>query len=187
MPDWLPDFLNGSLLYGPFYQIASAIWNTAMSACMGIMTKTPEGFSSATWTYVNNELYPWALSIGIMSLNFKENMTIELMIEAMIKVVVLNVLLVKGLDVIKKIFEMASVMAGTAVMIEPPAFFTGDVDVGSVMFFWIYGLFYFLVAMVCAFLILITLYSRYIKLYHFHLQCLLSQEDVESKEQPMHG
>ena len=91
MPDWLPDFLNGSLLYGPFYQIASAIWNTAMSACMGIMTKTPEGFSSATWTYVNNELYPWALSIGIMSLNFfvmmgffkavgnfKENMTIEL-------------------------------------------------------------------------------------------------------------
>lgn len=134
MPDWLPDFLNGSLLYGPFYQIASAIWNTAMSACMGIMTKTPEGFSSATWTYVNNELYPWALSIGIMSLNFfvmmgffkavgnfKENMTIELMIEAMIKVVVLNVLLVKGLDVIKKIFEMASAMAGTAVMIEPPA------------------------------------------------------------------
>ena len=90
MPDWLPDFLNDSLLYGPFYQIASAIWNTAMSACMGIMTKTPEGFSSATWTYVNNELYPWALSIGIMSLNFfvmmgffkavgnfKENMTIE--------------------------------------------------------------------------------------------------------------
>lgn len=148
MPDWLPEFLNSSLLYGPFYQIASAIWNTAMSACMGIMTKTPEGFSSATWTYVNNELYPWALSIGIMSLNlfvmmgffkavgnFKENMTIELMIEAMIKVVVLNVLLVKGLDVIKKIFEMASVMAGTAVMIEPPAFFTGDVDVGSVMFF----------------------------------------------------
>lgn len=178
MPDWLPDFLNGSLLYGPFYQIASAIWNTAMSACMGVMTKTPEGFSSATWTYVNNELYPWALSIGIMSLNFfvmmgffkavgnfKENMTIELMIEAMIKVVVLNVLLVKGLDVIKKIFEMASAMAGTAVMIEPPVFFTGDVDVGSVMFFWIYGLFYFLVAMVCAFLILITLYSRYIKLY----------------------
>ena len=95
----------------------------------------------------------------------KENMTIELMIEAMIKAVVLNVLLVKGLDVIKKIFEMASAMAGTAVMIEPPDFFTGDVDVGSVMFFWIYGLFYFLVAMVCAFLILITLYSRYIKLY----------------------
>ena len=95
----------------------------------------------------------------------KENMKLVLMIEAMIKVVVLNVLLVKGLDVIKKIFEMASAMAGTAVMIEPPAFFTGDVDVGSVMFFWIYGLFYFLVAMACSFLILITLYSRYIKLY----------------------
>ena len=66
---------------------------------------------------------------------------------------------------IKKIFKMASAMAGTAVMIEPPSFFTGDVDIGSIMFFWIYGLFYFLVAIVCAFLILITMYSRYIKLY----------------------
>ena len=60
---------------------------------------------------------------------------------------------------------MASAMAGTAVMIEPPAFFTGDVMSVLLLFFWIYGLFYFLVAMVCAFLILITLYSRYIKLY----------------------
>ena len=66
--------------------------------------------------------------------NFKENMTIELMIEAMIKVVVLNVLLVKRIGRDQKDFEMASAMAGTAVMIEPPAFFTGDVDVGSVMF-----------------------------------------------------
>jgi len=107
MPDWLPDFLNSSLLYGPFYQIASAIWNIVMSACTGIMTTTPEGFSAETWNYVNNELYPWALSIGVMSLNFfvmmgffkavgnfKENMTLELMIEALIKVVILNVLLV---------------------------------------------------------------------------------------------
>lgn len=178
MPDWLPEFLNSSLLYGPFYQIASAIWNTAMSVCMGIMTTSPEGFSEETWNYVYNELYPWALSIGIMSLNlfvmmgffkavgnFKENMTLEVMIEALIKVVILNVLLVNGLQIIRKIFQMASAMAGTAVMIEPPSFFTGDVDVGSVMFFWTYGLFYFLAAMVCAFLILITLYSRYIKLY----------------------
>ena len=178
MPDWLPDFLNSNLLYGPFYQISSAIWNIVMTVCTGIMTTTPQGFSVDTWEYVQTELYPWALAIGVMSMdlfimigffravgNFKENMTVELMIEALIKVVILNVLLVKGLDVIKKIFKMASAMAGTAVMIEPPSFFTGDVDIGSIMFFWIYGLFYFLVAIVCAFLILITMYSRYIKLY----------------------
>lgn len=36
---------------------------------------------------------------------------------------------------------------------------------GSVIFYWIFGFFYFIVALVCAFLILLTLYGRYIKLY----------------------
>ena len=149
-----------------------------MSACIGMMQTTPQGFSAIAWNYVQTELYPWALSIGIMSLNlfimmgffkavgnFKENMTLELMIEALIKVVILNVLLVSGLRIIGKIFQMASAMAGTAVMIDSPSFFTGDIDMGSRIFFWVFGLFYFIVAIVCAFLILLTLYGRYIKLY----------------------
>lgn len=178
MPDWLPEFLNSNLLYGPFYQIGSAIWNIVMTVCTGIMTTTPQGFSADTWEYVRTELYPWALSIGVMSMdlfimmgffravgNFKENMTLELMIEVLIKIVVLNVLMVSGLRIIEMLFKMASAMAGTAVMIEPPSFFTGDVDVGSVIFYWLFGFLYFLVALVCAFLILLTLYGRYIKLY----------------------
>lgn len=99
MPDWLPDFLNSNLLYGPFYQISSAIWNIVMTVCTGIMTTTPQGFSVDTWEYVQTELYPWALAIGVMSMdlfimigffravgNFKENMTLELMIEVFIKI-----------------------------------------------------------------------------------------------------
>lgn len=178
MPDWLPDFLNNSLLISPSYATANAIWNVVMSLCTGMMTTTPQGFSTEAWEYVQTELYPWALSIGVMSMNlfvmmgffkavgnFKENMTLELMIEALIKVVILNVLLVSGLRVMGKIFQMASAMAGTAVMIESPSFFTGDVDMGSRIFFWMFGFLYFLVAIVCAFLILLTLYGRYIKLY----------------------
>lgn len=178
MPDWLPEFLSNSLLVSPSYATANAIWNVVMSACIGMMQTTPQGFSAIAWNYVQTELYPWALSIGIMSLNlfimmgffkavgnFKENMTLELMIEALIKVVILNVLLVSGLRIIGKIFQMASAMAGTAVMIDSPSFFTGDIDMGSRIFFWVFGLFYFIVAIVCAFLILLTLYGRYIKLY----------------------
>ena len=178
MPDWLPDFLNSNLLYGPFYQISSAIWNIVMTVCTGIMTTTPQGFSVDTWEYVQTELYPWALAIGVMSMdlfimigffravgNFKENMTLELMIEVFIKIVILNVLMVSGLRIIKTLFKAAYAMAGMAVMVEPPAFFTDDVDVGSVIFYWIFGFFYFIVAIVCAFLILLTLYGRYIKLY----------------------
>lgn len=110
MPDWLPDFLNSNLLYGPFYQISSAIWNIVMTVCTGIMTTTPQGFSVDTWEYVQTELYPWALAIGVMSMdlfimigffravgNFKENMTLELMIEVFIKIVILNVLMVSNI------------------------------------------------------------------------------------------
>lgn len=135
MPDWLPDFLNSNLLYGPFYQISSAIWNIVMTVCTGIMTTTPQGFSVDTWEYVQTELYPWALAIGVMSMdlfimigffravgNFKENMTLELMIEVFIKIVILNVLMVSGLRIIKTLFKAASAMAGMAVMVEPPAF-----------------------------------------------------------------
>lgn len=178
MPDWLPGFLSTSLLVSPSYATANAIWNVVMSACIGMMQATPQGFSAIAWNYVQTELYPWALSIGVMSMdlfimmgffkavgNFKENMTLELMIEALIKVVILNVLLVSGLRIIGTIFQMASAMAGTAVMIDSPSFFTGDIDMGSRIFFWVFGLFYFIVAIVCAFLILLTLYSRYIKLY----------------------
>ena len=146
MPEWLFDFLSG-----PTIKIAEAIWNSSMRLIIKLVCSTPQKFSTGTWAFVKENLYPWAEGIGLSALNLffmiaflkavsnlHQNITLEMVIEAMIKVVVLNVLLVKGLDVIKKIFEMASAMAGTAVMIEPPAFFTGDVDVGSVMFFWIY-------------------------------------------------
>lgn len=178
MPDWLTTFLNGTLFYSPFYGLANAIWNVLMSACTGLLTTTPQTFSNATWEYVRTELYPWALAIGIMSMNLfimmgffravsdlKQNITLELMIEVMIKIVILNVLLTNGIRIIAQIFRMASAMAGTAVLTEAPAFFTEDVDIGSQLFIWMFGFGYFLVALVCGFLILLTLYGRYIKLY----------------------
>lgn len=170
MSDWLS--------ISPFFAISDAIWNALMSACTGLMTTTPQMFSEETWQYVRSELYPWALSIGVASLNLffimgffksasnlKENITMELLVEALLKLVVLNVLLVNGLKIITTLFDMASALAGNVMMMETPAFFTGDVDVGSRLFFFLFGFLYFIVAMVCGFLILITLYGRYIKLY----------------------
>lgn len=178
MPDWLTTFLTGTLFYSPFYGLANTVWNVLITACTGLLTTTPQMFSNSTCEYVETELYPWALAIGIMSMNlfimmgffravsdFKQNMTLELMIEVMVKVVILNVLLVNGIRIITQIFRMASAMAGTAVLTEAPAFFTEDVDIGSRLFIWMFGFGYFLVALVCGFLILLTLYGRYIKLY----------------------
>ena len=178
MPDWLSEFLDNNLFYSPFFQLAKTIWNILMSACTGLLTTTPEEFSGTAWRYVLNELYPWALSIGIASLNLfflmgffksasnlKENITMELLVEVLMKLLVLNVLLVSGKTIITTLFKMASAMAGDIMLMESPPFFAEDLDIGSRIFFYMIGLLYFLVALICGLLILLTLYGRYIKLY----------------------
>lgn len=182
MPEWLQTFVDGVikelLPHNIFFQLSNAVWNALMAACTGLMTTTPMNFSGEAWRYARIQLYPWAMTIGVSALNvfflmgffkaasnLKENITLELMIESMIKLVVLNVLLVKGLSIITTFFQMAAALAGTIALTETPAFFTGDTDAGSVLFFFLFGLLYFLVAVVCGFLILLTLYGRYVKLY----------------------
>lgn len=178
MPEWLGTFLGDTVLYGPFYAIANSIWNVLMSACTGLLTATPQSFSAETWEYVTETLYPWALAIGVSALNvffiigfcravsnFKENVTMELLIETLVKAVVLNLLLVFGMELFTTFFQLSSVMAGSVFQLNTPQLFTTDADSGARLFWFIFGMGYFLVALVCGILILITIYSRYIKLY----------------------
>lgn len=178
MPGWLSDFLADNLFYGPFFALADMVWKTLMAACTGLLDTSPQEFSGEAWRYVCEELYPWALSIGVASLNLffimgffkamfnlKENITLELTIESLMKLVVLNVLLVKGLTIITTFFRMASALAGNVMMATPPPFYVEEVDAGSRLFFYFFGLLYFLAALICGLLILMTLYGRYIKLY----------------------
>ena len=129
MPSWLSTFISDWLSVSPFFAISDAIWNALMTACTGLMTTTPQWFSTEAWQYVRFELYPWALSIGIASLNLffimgffkaasnlKENITLELLIESLFKLVVLNVLLVNGLTIITTLFNMSSALAGNVMM-----------------------------------------------------------------------
>ncbi|XCP84297.1 hypothetical protein ABXS75_14670 [Roseburia hominis] len=178
MPEWLSSFISDNLLFSPFYALADMIWKVLMAACTGMLSSTPQDFSAETWQYVLHDLYPWALSIGVECLNLffilgffkaasnlKEQLTMELFVEAMIKLVVLNVLLVTGIPMITTFFRMASALSGQVILTSPPPFYTTDVDIGSRLFFYMFGLIYFFVALVCGILILITLYGRYIKLY----------------------
>lgn len=178
MPSWIESFMSDSLLYGPFYAIADMIWNAIMSAIAFLMGATPQEFSPEAWAYVTDVLYPWAEAIGAASLNMffiigwfksvsnlKENFAMERMMEALIKLVILNVLLLNGMTFMRAIFNITGALAGGIARIETPALFTSDVDIGSRLFFFLFGFLYFLVAMICAVIILITVYGRYIKLY----------------------
>ncbi|MCI8835259.1 MAG: hypothetical protein HFH24_07785 [Ruminococcus sp.] len=177
MPEWVSDLLT-TMFFGPFYKAAEWIWNWVMGLCTGIITTSPQNFSADTWSFVADTLYPWSLAIGAACLNlffimgflkavsnFKENITLELCIESMVRLVAVNVLLHVGLPLIQTLFTMASQLAGQVFTIQAPEFFTGEQDTGSALFWWLFGFAYFVAAMVCAFLIFLTLYGRYIKLY----------------------
>lgn len=175
--DYIANLLS-DLFYGPFFRAAEWIWNWCMGLCTGIITQSPEAFSSDTWNYVTQTLYPWALGIGVACvnlffmigfcrafMNIKENLTLELFIEAMIRLVAVNALLQVGLPMIRTFFTMSGLLAGQALDFQTPSFYTSDIDLGAHLFWWLFGFGYFLVAFVCAVKIVLTLYGRYIKLY----------------------
>ena len=107
MPEWLFDFLSG-----PTIKIAEAIWNSSMRLIIKLVCSTPQKFSTGTWAFVKENLYPWAEGIGLSALNLffmiaflkavsnlHQNITLEMVIEAMVKVVVANVLYLNILNI----------------------------------------------------------------------------------------
>ncbi len=173
MPDWI-----GNLLIGPAYAIGNAIWNLIMAMVGNILITTPEGFSQEAWNFVANQLYPWALGIGTALLNLffligffkeasniKENFTWEILINQGIKIILANALMQSGLSIIREFFRMASRLSGQVYLSNVPPFSTEDVDLGAYLFFFIFGAIYILVAIICGFMILLTVYGRYLKLY----------------------
>jgi len=181
MPAWLEEFIGGfvgDLFYDPFYKLAEVVWITLMDLSLGVIGKTPSQFSPSAWSYVAHTLYPWTLGIGLSMVNvfficsflkavsnLKEQVTLELFIEGMIRLVAVNVLFQMGFNLMKTFFSMASAMSGEIIDFQGPPLFTEEVDIGSHLFWWLFGLLYFLVALVCGIMIFLTLYSRYIKLY----------------------
>ena len=116
MPEWLFDFLSG-----PTIKIAEAIWNSSMRLIIKLVCSTPQKFSTGTWAFVKENLYPWAEGIGLSALNLffmiaflkavsnlHQNITLEMVIEAMIKVVVANVLYLNILNIMTTVFSISS-------------------------------------------------------------------------------
>ncbi len=173
MPDWLTDFLGGFSL-----QLANGIWNRSMELIGGLIATTPQSFSAGTWDFVEHTLYPWALSIGAGMLNlffilailqavsdFHHNITLEMTIEALVKIVAANVVFLNLFRLIKLIFLAASAMAGEVFTMQAPELTVENMDLGAILFYQLFGIFFVLAAIVCSFLMLLTVYGRYIRLY----------------------
>lgn len=173
MPDWLINFL-----LGPCYILGNAIWEASFNMIAGLMTTTPMSFSSTTWNYIEYTLYPWGLGIGLALVNIimlvgfikeasnlKENFTIEILGMCCIRLVAVNILLTNGMTVIKSMFTLASVLTADVFSAAVPTFTISNPDFGTFLFFTLCGVLYTLVAIVCSFIILLSVYGRYLKLY----------------------
>lgn len=166
------------LLMGPFFDIGKGIWTFIMSLVCGVVTTTPQGFSQTAWDWVSGQLYPWSLAIGLTLLNLfflagffrqtaniKENMTTEILVTLLVKLVTANVLMSEGLEIMNAFFEMSSLLCGQ-VFIEMPSYAAVDISCGTWVFFHgIYSIIYMIVAAVTSMTIFLAVYGRYLKLY----------------------
>lgn len=166
------------LLYGPFFDMGNMIWDTIMFYVFGAMTTTPQGYSADAWNYVSGTVYPWSMGIASVLLNLffmigffrqtaniKENMTTEILVSLLVKVIMANVLLTSGLDIIQTFFTMSAGLSAQ-IFFQPPSYTATGVTGEDMLFFQsIYGAIYMIVAVVCAAMIFLAVYGRYLKLY----------------------
>lgn len=167
-----------NFLMGPFYSIGNGIWSFVMDLICGVATTTPQDFSSNAWQYISTQIYPWTLAIGVLLLNLfflagflkqtaniKENMTTEIAITLLVKLVMVNTIMVSGLNIMQEFFSMASGLSAQ-ILAAPPAYAPADIDLGLWLFFsGIYGILYMIVALVSSVTIFLAVYGRYLKLY----------------------
>ena len=122
--DEVLSFVEG-LFKAPFFTLAKWVWDWIIGLCTGVVTTSPQDFSHQTWSFVENTLYPWTVGIGasLLSLffiigflkaamNLKENLTMELCVEALMRLVVVNVVMQAGIYVIRTMFTMAAKLGG---------------------------------------------------------------------------
>ena len=173
MPDWVTNFFGGFSI-----GLANTIWKAAMALIGGLLGTPPQDFSPDAWNFVERTLYPWALSIGVSLLNLffliaicravsdlHHNITLEMTIEAFVKIVVANVIFLNLFLLMRLILSIAAAMVGEVFTTQSADLIVDEMDIGSTLFYLLFGIFFVLVEIVCSFLLLLTVYSRYIKIY----------------------
>lgn len=163
---------------GTSYKIGNLIWQLMWGLIRGVVSTTPQAYSGDAWGWVATNLYPWAQGLGALLLNLfyltglvretsnlKETGTIEIIVMGFIKLLVANAFLLSGLAIMEGFFNASALLANDFLTTDMVNFTTDDVDGGTFLFFFIFGVIYAIVATVCAGMILLAVYGRYIKLY----------------------
>ena len=171
------DFSGWIDLYN-LLNFSNVLWNMAMELIGVISSTTPQNFSNVAWSYTVNVIVGWTLTLGSslfsafylinmlrQTTNLRQGITSERFIEIGITVIMGNYAMIYGVELMSLIFDITGTISGAFMMGNTMWFVSSNIDIGSTLFFLIFGLLYFGVTVVGVFTILFVVYSRYLNLY----------------------
>ena len=189
MPGWASAFLTEGFGQGPM-----VVWNLCMyiTYClMGynfnfstgneILADLPFAklfdFSETTFMAAG-DVYNWFLGAGLVLLNLfcmiafcrqasrlRENITLEMWIELMIKVIVGNVLMLEGLKIVRSLLGVASSASAVFMNASNVDIVTSNIDLGAVLAYILVGILFLIGSVVCGIMIVVTVAKRIINIY----------------------
>ena len=179
MPDWATSFLTEGFAQGPM-----VIWNLCMYMAVSLMgydfpfaaetglkdipvTGSLIQFVQDNSVYVQS-IYSWFMGAGLVLLNLfclisfcrqasrlRENVTMEMWIELFIKVIIGNVLMLEGLNIIQGFLNVASATSSVFLNISDVDIVTGNIDLGAVLAYVLVGIFFLIGSVVCGIMIVV--------------------------------
>lgn len=171
-------FIQSFLTGGPFYALGMQFWNLIMLLTGNLMATTPQAFSSEAWSFVENTLYPWMLGLGVSLMNIfffigifrscsnlRQNITLEMIVETFVRLVLCNAFMMSGLSLIKIFFNISASLSSGLVSGNNLNFAQEEIDIGSTIFYMIFGIAFLVISLVCGVMVFLVIYGRYVQLY----------------------
>lgn len=172
MPDWATAFLTEGLGAGP-----AAIWNALIGAAYSLLTYGFDIESDSVFSLLISSAYEWFVAIGVTLLNIfalisvirqttriRENVTLEMMIELLVKVILGNTFMLYGLKIIGTLLSMAG-YTSNLLLIVTDVTIVSEVDFGAVLAYVIFGIIWLIASIICGFYILVAMVKRIINIY----------------------
>ncbi len=166
------------LTNGIFFGLGNAVWSWLTGMTFDVLVETPDTFSSGAWGYIVHNIYPLTLSVGTILLNLafmvgifrqasdlKQNLTLEIFLGLAFKLLFANVLMQGGISIMRGLFQSAAAFTAEINASATITALPDGLDAGMTLFGCLFGIFYFLVCVVCGGLIFISVYGRFLHLY----------------------
>ncbi|MBC5685334.1 hypothetical protein H8R94_01670 [Roseburia sp. NSJ-9] len=151
----------------------SATWNILMTVIQSIITMTPQEIFPDAWQVTTEIILPWFIGAGAACINmifmigfmkqttnFRENLTLEVFVEGGIRIIIANTLLIYSQTIMEDFINLATMATKFVMGTEPLKIVNPTLDVGTVLFYFVLGIIYFIASAVCAGNNLLTVLKR---------------------------